>query len=379
MRTAELQEANEQLKEMDRLKSKFVAHVSHELRTPLTSINGFIDNMLSGVAGSLTEKQNQYLMRMKVNGERLGRMIADVLDRTRIEAKKIHLFLGEVLVTTLAREIVEQLRPLAQARGQRLELICMEPTITIWADPDKVSQILTNLVDNAIKYTPEGGSITVRVTQDGPHFAEVSVKDTGEGIPSEALPKLFDPFFRTSSHEKSAIKGLGLGLSIVKDLIELHGGHISVESSVGLGSTFTFTLPLRHVLEKVSVPDNASEKRLLVVDDDPDIRQLLHDRLTADHFAVQTATDGEQALEMMRQITFDGLILDINMPNINGLEVLHRIRESVPAMPVIMITAADARERALLAMEAGAQAYLLKPLDAAQFRLAVNRWFGSPT
>ena len=378
-RTAELEEANEQLKEMDRLKSQFLAHVSHELRTPLTSITGFVENMLSGFAGPLTEKQEHYLTRITVNGARLGRMIADVLDRTRIEAKKIQLALSEVALLPSARDVVEQLLQLAQAKGQRLELLCTEPYITVWADADKTSQILTNLVDNAIKYSPQEGSITVNVTQEGPHFARVSVTDTGEGIPAEALPKLFDPFFRTSRHQKSQIKGLGLGLSIAKDLVELHGGQISVESHVGLGSTFTFTLPLRRALAKRPAPSAASEQRLLVVDDDPDIRQLLQDRLTADHFTVQTAIDGRQALEMLGRTTFDGLILDINMPDIDGLEVLHRIRESDPAMPVIMITAAAARERALLAMEAGAQAYLLKPLEAEQFRQTVNRWFGSAT
>jgi CheY-like chemotaxis protein len=234
-------------------------------------------------------------------------------------------------------------------------------------------------VDNAIKYTPSGGSITVYLTKEGLHFAKVSVTDTGEGIPAEALPKLFSPFFRAGSHQKSQIKGFGLGLSIVKDLVELHGGQISVESQEGSGSTFTYTLPLGRHLEKCSAPNVVSQKRLLVVDDDPDIRELLQDRLTADHFAVETATDGRQALEMLQRATFDGLILDINMPNIDGLQVLHRIRESFPAMPVIMITAADARERALLAMEAGAQAYLLKPLETEPFRQAVNRWFGSGT
>jgi CheY-like chemotaxis protein len=205
----------------------------------------------------------------------------------------------------------------------------------------------------------------------------VSVKDTGEGIPSEAIPKLFDPFFRINRHRKSQVEGLGLGLSIVKDLVELHGGQIAVESLEGLGSTFTYTLPLRRSLEPPVTPTAAAQKHLLIVDDDPDIRQLLQDRLTADHFSVQTAINGVQALEILRQNPFDGLILDISMPDINGLEVLHRIRESVPTMPVIMITAADARERALLAMEAGAQAYLLKPLDAEQFRLAIKHWFGS--
>lgn len=248
-RTAEIKAANEQLKQMDQLKSQFLAHVSHELRTPLTSIRGFAENMLKGIAGPLSEKQKQYLTRVVDNGERLGRMIGDLLDRSRIDAGKIELSLGEVILPGLAADVIEQLRPLALAKRQRLELQCRETDLSVCADADKVSQILTNLVDNAMKYTPEAGSITVLVGLDRPHFARVSVVDTGEGIPPQALPRLFDPFFRASHRQRSQVKGLGLGLSITKTLVELHGGQISVQSEEGRGTTVEFTLPLRRTVE----------------------------------------------------------------------------------------------------------------------------------
>jgi CheY-like chemotaxis protein len=244
------------------------------------------------------------------------------------------------------------------------------------ADTDKVSQILTNLVDNAIKYTPEGGTVTVRLQEHGPHFAEIAVIDTGEGIAPDVVPKLFDPFFRSRHHEKSPIKGLGLGLSIVKDLVELHGGKIVVESARGCGSTFRVTLPLRRALGVPPPNISASGQTLLVVDDDADIREMLRDRLVAAGYLVQTAADGRQALDLLHTQSFGGLILDIGLPTVDGLEVLRHIRETQPAMPVIMTTAAGARDRALLALQAGAQAYLLKPFTAAEFATVVHEWFG---
>ena len=375
-RTADLERANERLRELDRLKSEFLAHVSHELRTPLTSIKGYAENMLEGLAGQLSEKQEQYLTRIRVNGTRLGRMISDLLDRSRIEAGKIELALGEVALPALAAEVVDQLRVLAQTKRQLLQLECSEADVTVWADADRLNQILTNLIDNAIKYTPDGGTVTVRVTREGSHTAQVSVIDTGEGIPPDALPKLFDPFFRISRQRTSPVKGLGLGLSIVKVLVELHGGTITVRSEEGKGTEFSVRLPARRTLERRPDRGSQSGRRLLVVDDDPDIRQLLNDRLRAAGYDVQTAADGRGALAALQEATFDGLILDIGMPDIDGLAILRQVRDRHPMMPVVMITAAEARERAALAMEAGAQAYLLKPFDVAQLKQVLEQWVG---
>jgi signal transduction histidine kinase len=372
----DLEAANEQLKQVDRLKSLFLSHVSHELRTPLTSIKGLVENMLNRLAGPLVEKQEMYLARVKVNADRLIRMIVDLLDLSRIESGKIELSPAEVALPKLAADVVEQLRPLAHAKGQRLELHRPQSELSVWADLDKVSQILTNLVDNAIKYTPEGGLVTVRVAQDGPFFAKVSVTDTGEGIAPDALPKLFDPFFQASRAREVGRKGLGLGLSIVKNLVELHGGTIAVQSEAGKGSTFHFTLPVRRALEKKRTGIPAGSKRLLVVDDDPDIRQLLLDRLESYGYVVETAVDGGEALEALRRRPFDGMLLDIRMPEMGGLEVLRYVRESRSTMPVVMVTASEARERAIQALSEGAQDFLLKPFDAAHLHEVVERWFG---
>jgi CheY-like chemotaxis protein/two-component sensor histidine kinase len=331
--------------------------------------------MLDGLAGALTERQAQYLARMKANGNRLCRMISNLLDLSKIEAGKLELCFEETQLPNLVSEVIEQLRPLAEGKHQRLQLLSVEHALRVWVDQDRFSQILINLVENAIKYTPEAGSITVQVTQEGQHFVSLSVKDTGPGIPREALPRLFDPFFRASHHAQSRIKGLGLGLSIVKELVELHGGAITVHSDEGRGTEFHLKVPLGHALNKPMPPSETNTRCILVADDDPDMRQILRDRLESEGFAVQTATDGQEAMEAVRRGGIDGLILDIGMPEIDGVGVLRRVRETLPTIPVVMITAESAQERALSAMKVGAQAYLLKPFDAAQFHVVVDRYF----
>ena len=372
-RTEELETANAKLKQMDRLKSQFLAHVSHELRTPLTSIVGFTDNMLEGLVGALNLKQEQYLSRIKANSARLARMITDLLDLSRVEAGKMAIAFEQVALPALVSEVIEQIRPLAYAKEIRLHYHAAAPDIMVRADADRVSQIMTNLLDNAIKYTDEGGTVAVVVGAASAEIATVSVTDTGQGIPSDALDKLFDPFFRVNQQERNHSKGLGLGLAIVKELVELHGGTITVESEEGKGSTFEFTLPL--VARDEIKASRAAALRILVVDDDPDIRELLRDRLVADGYHVLTASDGRQTLELLRQETIDGVMLDIGIPEIDGLEVLSLLRRADQALPVVITTAVEALDRALLAVEAGAQAYLLKPFDIAQLKQIVDRWF----
>lgn len=380
-RTAELEAANARLKQMDRLKSQFLAHVSHELRTPLTSIVGFADNMIEGLVGSLNTKQEQYLTRIKANGTRLARMITDLLDLSRVEAGKLVLSFDQVTLASLVADVIEQLRPLATAKQIRLELQSDDVALTVWADPDRLSQILTNLVDNAIKYTPDGGLVSVDLSAEGRERARIAVRDTGQGIPPEAIPKLFDPFFRVQQQERSQTKGLGLGLAIVKDLVDLHGGAIAVRSEIGQGTEFTVSLPLRSTQDAAGGASPSARRTLLVVDDDPDICAVLQDRLLSEGFYVLTATDGRAALKAGEATTVDGVLLDIALPDMDGFAVLRQLRATQPTVPVIMMTAVEALDRAMAAVEAGAQGYLLKPFDAARVRQIIDRWFmagGSP-
>ncbi len=283
-RTAELEQA-------DRLRSQFLSHVSHELKTPLTSIKGFLQNLLDGLTGPLNEKQQRYLSRMLDNSDRLIRMIEDLLDRTRIQSGRLDLVPGEIDVGHCVADAVEPLRLLAQAKRQTLEAVVPSAPLIAWADRDRLIQIITNLVQNAVKFTPEGGSIMVTVRQENQTLAGVSVRDTGPGIPQEFLDQIFDPFFRVRQ-TRSGTRGLGLGLSIVRTLVELHGGTIVARSEPGQGAELSFTIPM---LPTTAVPlgsASADAPRILVVDDDPDIRQLLQDRLRAKGFRVQSAVDG---------------------------------------------------------------------------------------
>lgn len=206
-------------------------------------------------------------------------------------------------------------------------------------------------------------------------MARIVIRDNGQGIPPDALPKLFDPFFRVHHQERSQTKGLGLGLAIVKDLVELHGGTIAVHSALDQGTEFSFTIPL-HARAPAPVGQMPSvRRRLLVVDDDPDICDLLRDRLESEGFEVETAADGETALRLLADTPVDGLLLDIALPGVDGFDVLRQLRPTHPTLPVVMMTAVEALDRAMAAVEAGAQGYLLKPFDAVRLRQIIDRWF----
>jgi PAS domain S-box-containing protein len=233
----------ERLKELDTMKSDFVSSVSHELRTPLTAIKGSIDNMLDGLTGELNEKQIRYLGRIKSNTDRLARLINDLLDLSRIEAGRIELKPARLEVATLARDITETLRPIAAEKMIEFEITPAKGPVTAWADRDKITQVIMNLIGNALKFTPSLGRITVAIECNGDGWVQVSIADTGPGIPRSEAEKIFDKFYQVASADRHKARGTGLGLSISKSLVEMHGGKIWMESEVGRGSTFFFTLP----------------------------------------------------------------------------------------------------------------------------------------
>jgi signal transduction histidine kinase len=366
-RTAELEQG-------DRLRSQFLSHVSHELKTPLTSIKGFLQNLLDGLTGPLNEKQKRYVSRMLENSDRLIRMIEALLDRTRIQSGRLDLVPGELDLGHCVADAVEQLRLLAQAKQQTLEAIIPPAPLMVWADRDRLIQIVTNLVQNAVKFTPEGGRIMVTVKQGTQTLAGVSVHDTGPGIPSEFLDQIFDPFFRAKEGQ-SDIKGLGLGLSIVRTLVELHGGTIVARSEPGQGAELYFTIPLLPVISAPLGSASAGAPRILVVEDDPDIRQFLQDCLQAKGYRVQTAVDGIYALDAVHAETFEGMILDIGIPSVDGMEVLQKIRRWDQQIPIVMVTASDSKESAVRAISMGAQAYMLKPFDIDELQRVADYWF----
>jgi signal transduction histidine kinase len=239
----QLEVANEKLRQVDRLKSDFVSNVSHELRTPLTAIKGAVDLLLREVPGSLNEKQTHYLNRVRSNTQHLAGLINDLLDLSKIEEGKIELHATRVSLGGLVHEVVETLRPMAAEKIITLDTPIFDSSILVWADRDKVMQVLINLIGNAIKFTPPGGRITVIAGRDGIDWVKFAVKDAGPGVPSEEKDKIFEKFYQVSAEGRSKPKGTGLGLAISKALVELHGGKIWVESEINRGSTFSFTLP----------------------------------------------------------------------------------------------------------------------------------------
>jgi signal transduction histidine kinase len=242
-RTRELQAANEKLQELDRLKSAFVSIVSHELRTPMTSIKGYIENMLDGLTGALSDRQSYYLGRVKYNVERLTRMINDLLDLSRIEAGRVELTLVPLAISELMPEIVESLQPVGQAKSISIQHRHEGGPVTISGDRDKLHQILTNLIQNGVKFTASGGHILVETKVVTGGLVQFCVADTGCGILPHEQAKIFERFYRGESLQVEQ-RGAGLGLAITKSLVELHGGHIWVESVPGEGSRFYFTMPI---------------------------------------------------------------------------------------------------------------------------------------
>lgn len=243
-RTHELTQANLKLQELDQLKSAFVSIVSHELRTPMTSVKGLVENMLDGLTGDLTDRQTFYLSRVRANVERLTRMINDLLDLSRIEAGRMDLIPVSLSIPELVTEVAENFQGMVTEHGLSVEIAQANVISPVRGDRDKMSQVLTNLVHNAIKFTPPGGTVKINLATQGEQWVQVCVADTGCGIPEDELQTIFERFYRSPSgpHES---RGAGLGLAITKSLVELHGGQIRVESTQGKGTKFFFTVPVK--------------------------------------------------------------------------------------------------------------------------------------
>ncbi len=234
--------------EVDRLKSEFVATVSHELRTPMTSIKGYADLLLLGAAGDISEAQQRFLTTIKQNADRLSELVNDLLDISRIDQGRVELKMENVLVTDIVQAAVAHVRGRSEDEGREMaiQVELSEDTLTLWGDYDKVTQILTNLADNAFNYTPPGGTITLRAHAEAEGERVVlSVSDTGIGIPPDIQRRIFERFFRGDEWQEMVVDtpGTGLGLAIVKELVNLHGGEVWFESEVDKGTTFYVSLP----------------------------------------------------------------------------------------------------------------------------------------
>jgi two-component system sensor histidine kinase BarA len=255
----ELQEKNRQieesyrsLKELDRLKSNFLATMSHELRTPLTSVIGYSEMMLEGLGGPLTAEQREYLGIIMEKGESLLQLITSILDISKIEAGRVKLVIQEVDLGQVMRDSVATVMPLARKKGL---VMAWEPVALprVYCDREKIRQCLINLVSNAVKFTPAGGTVSLEAKLLPGDKVSLQVADTGIGIAADHLPRVFDVFYQVDGSTTREYGGAGLGLAIVKSYVEAHGGEVGVQSAVGRGTTFTVVLPLRAVAVSVAV------------------------------------------------------------------------------------------------------------------------------
>ncbi len=384
-RTKKLKEINRELERSNQIKSRFIANMSHELRTPLNSIIGFSEILLEKTFGPLTEKQERYTDNIFSSGKHLLQLVNNILDLAKIEAGKIDLNYETFQVEDAVKEVIMVIHSLTDRKMIELVTDIDTKLSFITADKVKFKQILYNLFSNAVKFTPEGGRIGIRTEKvvnrsqglpwavEGQEFLRTSVWDTGIGIKPEDMDKIFDEFEQVDSSMSRRYEGTGLGLSLTKKLVELHGGQIDVTSTIGKGSTFSFYIPIiardavveKEGLKAVSMdyPWMREDAPLvLVVEDDPSTSEILTIHLTQAGYKVAHAYDGEDAISKAMELKPFIITLDIMLPKKDGWEVMQSLKaeEETRNIPILIHSIVDNRE---LAFALGAADYLIKPID----------------
>jgi PAS domain S-box-containing protein len=329
-------------KEVERLKNEFVSIVSHELRTPLTSIRGSLGLIDGGATGELPAKAAKMVQIARNNTDRLVRLINDILDLDKIEAGKMELALEQTRLTDVLGRAVAGLEGAAAARGVELTWSVEGPE-PIRADPDRIIQVLTNLVGNALKLSPAGGR--VEIVARGVDPVRLSVRDEGPGIPQSDLQKVFGRFAQVDASDSRAKGGTGLGLAISKAIVEEHGGRIWAESALGSGATFHFELP-RGAVERLIPGPSVERSRVLLVEDDRDLAQVLAGRLTEHGYGVTAAPTLAAAwAELRGGLMPDAVLLDVLLPDGSGLQLIDRMRAEAD-LRHIPVLVASGRDRA---------------------------------
>jgi signal transduction histidine kinase/CheY-like chemotaxis protein len=411
------QKRAEALAEIDRSKTAFFSNVSHEFRTPLTLMLGPLEDLLN--TQQLSETVKAPIEVTHRNALRLLKLVNNLLDYSRVEAGRVKAAYQPVNLAELTRDLASSFRSIIERAGMELCVDCEDIASPTYLDRQMWEKIVLNLLSNAFKYTLQG-SISVNLEQVGKH-AVLKVKDTGVGIPDNELPHMFERFHRIENTAGRTHEGTGIGLSLVHELVSLHGGEIKVESIAGEGSTFIVSipvgkahLPLEHVVEVAKEIDSSAlkgafikeahslleeelngtaaahhtltadlasaqdfssskETSILIVDDNTDMRGYLQ-RLLSPYFTVHTANNGKHALEKIAENEFDLVLSDIMMPIMDGKELLENIRSntSTARLPVIFLSARAGEEARIDGLEAGADDYLVKPFSAAELLTKVR-------
>jgi PAS domain S-box-containing protein len=360
------------------MKNEFVSMVSHELRTPLTSIKGYVDLIAEGDAGEINEIQREFLGIVQENSNRLVSLINDILDISRIESGRVHLRVDPLDMTEIIQGVVDTFRTLAKNSDIELMWVAEEPMPRAAGDRDRIGQVLMNLVSNAIKYSPGGGSVTIRARQDGEEVI-VSVLDTGIGISPEDQEKLFTKFYRVDSSLTRDIGGTGLGLSICKSVVELLGGDVGCHSTAGKGSTFWFSLPIAscEIVRKPELegPLESVGGLVLVVDREPSTCDLIGTYLRKRGYDVEYAHDAEEAHRKALKLQPQAITLDVMLEDGDGFELLHELKDDPQTrdIPVVVLSIVCDEGRSL---RLGAANYLEKPIDQARLTRIVDDLVG---
>ena len=382
------QAINQQLKAVDKLKDEFLANTSHELRTPLNGIIGLAESLIDGVAGQLPDNANRNLAMVVASGKRLSNLVNDILDFSKLKNHNLALNSTPINLHAMTEMVLTLSQHLLGDKAIELVNDVSTDLLPALADENRLQQIFHNLVGNAIKFTDSG---EIRVSADATEQAlTISVHDTGIGIDSSQFATIFDSFEQVEGDATRVYSGTGLGLAVTKQLVELHGGQISVTSELGKGSVFSFSLPtttdqplpnnlhqpvsaLRlatratpQQVEKAEADFNGSSFRILLVDDEPINRQVLLNHLSLQNYQLAEAASGEEALkEIEDNGPYDLILLDIMMPKLSGYEVASKIREKHPAnqLPIIMLTAKNQVADLVEGFACGSNDYLAKPFS----------------
>ena len=390
----------EKLNELDKIKTNFFTNISHEFRTPLTLILGPSKQILENTNEIKTREDADIIFR---SAGKLNRLVNQLLDLSSIEAGKMKLKTSRQDLIPIVEHTVLAFHSFAERKKISLKFIPKQKEIFFFLDKDKLDKILNNVLSNALKFTPGGGCVNVEVDKNK-DSVEISISDTGIGIPKKQLDKIFDRFYQVDQNISSEIQGTGVGLSLTKELVELHKGKILVESEEGKGSIFNILLPLGkdHLLpdeiveikeqkEKI-IPgfdssfdeaikntvtidsfENVFTPSLLIIEDNPDLRKYVTKILT-DYYKILEACDGEEGLKKSFEIIPDLIISDIMMPKMNGFQLCKALKSDsrTSHIPIILLTAKATLKDKIEGIETGADEYLMKPFEAEELKARIN-------
>jgi signal transduction histidine kinase len=412
-----LEESNQKLIELDQIKSRFFANISHELRTPLTLLISPLESLQKTKSSRLDEETKDILTLMHNNAMRLLKLINDLLDLVKLDSKKMEVKKEPFEIQSFLQGLVQSIQRPARDKGLRLTSEISDGLGCLLADQDKLEKIVLNLLFNSIKFTPSGGRIELSAVAEQSSLV-IRVKDTGAGISGENLPHIFDRFWQADSSARRKYQGTGIGLALVKELAEVQGGTVEAESRLGRGTTLTVRIPLERTTQTyVEVPLESSvapavsedpatgewldklyhraelftdltplsetirrddfsgsgKPKVLVADDEPDMLKFLRSQLEG-HYDILEAVDGNQAVEKVKQFLPDLAILDMMMPEKDGVTACREIKESVStqAIPVILLTARADEETKMASLEAGASDFLTKPFSTTELHSRVK-------